>query len=315
MAMAPARLPRIGFVGLGNMGLPMAARLARRGFPMRVFDSRPDAVADFVDRFGGEGAASLGATGSASDIVIAMLPNGRIVRRAVLGEDGERQDGLADGMAAGTVLIDMGSSAPAGTVALGALLADRGVAMLDAPVSGGVKRAESGELAIMVGGDPDTVDRCRDVLGAMGSRLFETGPLGSAQAMKALNNLLSAAGFVAGIEVLMIGRRYGLRPETMIEILNASTGRNNSTEHKFAQFVLSRTFNSGFSLDLMVKDLTTALDLARETETPVPFGALCRELWAAARRSLEEGADHTAMARWVEAQAGTALADGEGQDG
>ncbi len=309
---ASVRPPRIGFVGLGNMGFPMAACLARRGFPLTVFDSRPDIVAGFIRRFGGEAADSPAAVGRAGDIVIAMLPNGRVVRRVVLGEGGQPQDGLAAGLAAGAVLIDMGSSAPADTTALGSVLDERGVAMLDAPVSGGVKRAESGDLAIMVGGDPDTVGRCRDVLAAMGSTLFETGPLGSAQAMKALNNLLSAAGFIAGIEVLMIGRRYGLKPQTMIEILNASTGRNNSTENKFAQFVLSRSFDSGFSLDLMVKDLTTALDLARQTETPAPFGALCRELWAAARQQSAEGADHTAVACWFEAQAGTTLADGDG---
>ena len=125
--------------------------------------------------------------------------------------------------------------------------------------------------------------------------------------MKALNNLVSAAGLIAAAEALLVGRRFGLDPDLMIDILNASTGRNNSTENKFKQFVLPRRFASGFSLDLMLKDLTTALDLAHATDTPVPFSAACRELWAAAQSHLERGVDHTAVVRWFEALARTTL--------
>ena len=162
--------------------------------------------------------------------------------------------------------------------------------MLDAPVSGGVPRAEAGTLSIMVGGDPAVIAGCRPVLQPMAEHIFETGPLGSGHALKALNNLVSAAGLIAAAEALLIGRRFGLDPNVMIDVLNASTGRNNSTENKFKQFVLSRSFASGFSLDLMVKDLTTALDLAHATGTPAPFSAACRELWAAAQAQLESGA-------------------------
>jgi 3-hydroxyisobutyrate dehydrogenase len=206
-------------------------------------------------------------------------------------------------MRQGSILIDMSSSSPTGTQALGKILAQHGLFMLDAPVSGGVSRAENGTLAIMVGGDTAVLKHCRPLFEAMGKRLFETGALGSGHAMKALNNLVSAAGLIAAAEALLIGHRFGLEPTVMIDILNASTGRNNSTENKFKQFILSRTFDSGFSMDLMVKDLTTAVDLARETKTPAVFSVACRELWAAALSKLENEADHTAVVRWFEEMA------------
>ena len=180
--------------------------------------------------------------------------------------------------------------------------------MLDAPVSGGVSRAKDGTLAIMVGGDSAVMESCRPLFEAMGNRIIETGSSGTGHAMKALNNMVSAAGLLAAAEALLIGRRFGLDPAIMIDVLNASTGRNNSTEKKFKQFILSRAFNSGFSLELMVKDLTTAVELARETGTPIPFSAACREFWAAAQSTLDKEADHTAVVRWFEEMAKSELA-------
>ena len=299
-------LKRIGFIGLGSMGRPMASRLRAAGFALTVFDTRADAVRDFVSD-GGTAAATLADVARDSDVVITMLPNGEIVRRVVLGSN----DSLLTAMPPEFVLIDMSSSSPTGTQALGRILTERGIPMLDAPVSGGVARAEAGTLSIMVGGEPAVIERCRPVLQPMGERIFATGPLGSGHAMKALNNLVSAAGLIAAAEALLVGRRFGLDPNVMLDVLNASTGRNNSTENKFKQFVLSRRFASGFSLDLMLKDLTTALDLAHATETPAPFSAACRELWAAAQAQLESGADHTAVVRWFETLAKATLGEEE----
>jgi 3-hydroxyisobutyrate dehydrogenase len=143
----------------------------------------------------------------------------------------------------------------------------------------------------MVGGESAVVERCRPLFEAMGERVFETG---------------------VAAEALLIGHRFGLDPTVIVDVLNASRGRNNSTENKFKQFILSRAFNSGFSLDLMVKDLTTAVDLARETSTPAVFSAACRELWAAALLNLENDADHTAVVRWFEEIAETELVDASG---
>src|SRR5215831_10734346 len=165
-------MDRVGFVGLGRMGTPMAARLVRAGFPLTAFDVRSDLLADFVATHGGTPAPSLAALAGESDVVITMLPDGHAVRRAV-------EDGLVHGLRHGATVVDMGSSAPVGTVALGALLASRAVGMLDAPVSGGVLRAEAGTLAIMVGGDPALLERCRPILSAVGGRIFPTGALGS----------------------------------------------------------------------------------------------------------------------------------------
>jgi 3-hydroxyisobutyrate dehydrogenase len=300
---APAH---VGFVGLGRMGRPMAARLLGAGFGADVFDAQRAAGEEFVARHGGTLAPSLAETGRRSDVVITMLPDGETVRRVVAGDG----DALLAGLRPGAIVVDMGSSAPLGTAALGRLLGERGIGMLDAPVSGGVPRAETGTLSIMVGGEPALVERCRPLLETMGNRVFATGPLGSGHAVKALNNLVSAAGLVAAAEALLVGRRFGVDPEVMLEVFNASTARNNSTELKFRPYVFSRTFASGFALDLMVKDLGTALELAASTGTPVRLADACHQVWRAARDDLGTGADHTEVVRWLEQLAGTTLARG-----
>jgi 3-hydroxyisobutyrate dehydrogenase len=148
------------------------------------------------------------------------------------------------------------------------------------------------------------------LLKAMGTSIHRCGAVGAGQAMKALNNLVSGAGFLIGIEALLIGQRFGLDTALMVDVLNASTGMNNSTQKKFKQFVLSRRFDSGFGLDLMVKDLTIALEVGRDTNTATPFAALCREMWASAATLLGPGQDHTALAQLSETLNGTALGGG-----
>ena len=141
----------------------------------------------------------------------------------------------------------------------------------------------------------------------MGTSIHRCGPIGAGQAMKALNNLVSAGGYLIGIEALLIGQRFGLDPAKMVDVLNASTGMNNSTQKKFKEYVLSRRFDAGFGLDLMVKDLSIALEVGRDTATPTPFAALCREMWAGAAAMLGPGQDHTAMAQLSERLAGEVL--------
>ena len=194
----------------------------------------------------------------------------------------------------------MSSSAPVGTRALGTDLAARGIALVDAPVSGGVKRAIDGTLAIMVGGEAADIERARPLLAAMGRDIFPTGALGSGHAMKALNNYVSAAGLAAAAEAVLVGERFGLDPGVMVDILNASTGRNNATENKLKQFILSRRYGAGFSLGLMAKDLRTALETAEATATPAPLAAACIAMWNAAEARLGGAADHTEIARYLE---------------
>ncbi len=298
--------PAIGFVGVGNMGWPMAACLVGAGYAVAVADARRGTAENFVQQVGGGAPHTLAELAGGAGVVVTMLPTSAIVEQ-VLADDG---DNLLAGLRPGTVVIDMTSGLPAVTQALAAKVAERGAVLIDAPVSGGVSRAKTGKLAIMVGGDAEVIERVRPVLASMGSTITRCGAVGAGQAMKALNNLVSAGGFLIGIEALLVGQRFGLEPGLMVDVLNASTGMNNSTQRKFRQFVLSRAFDSGFSLDLLVKDLSIALQMAKDTATPVPFSAVCRDMVAGALGLLGPGQDHTALAQLSERLAGTELKEG-----
>lgn len=287
---------RVGFIGLGNMGLPMAANLARAGQDLIVYDLNRKVVDDFVAEFGASPANGLESVAQNADIVITIVPTGKDVRRIVMGQDGE--SGLADHMEKGKLFIDMSSADPTGTVEMAKELAERGIPMVDAPVSGGVRRAVAGSLAIMVGGAKEDVNRCRNLLDIMGGQIFDCGPVGSGHALKALNNMLSAIGLAAAGEALVIGKQFGLDPAAMIDTINLSSGKNNATEVKFHSFVLNDAFNAGFSNELMLKDLTTAQDLARATGVPAPFTALVRETYAATLAQYGPASDHTEVVRW-----------------
>jgi 3-hydroxyisobutyrate dehydrogenase len=284
----------IALIGLGTMGLPMGQRLLAAGFVVRGADLSADARAAF-SQVGGTPFARAAEASAGTSAVITMLPDGRIVREALLGANG-----AAAALPAGLLVIDMSSSAPTDTQALGRDLAERGIALIDAPVSGGVRRARDGTLAIMAGGPAGQIERAMPVLRAMGEKIIPTGPLGSGHAMKALNNYVSAAGLVAACEALLIGEKFGLRPETIADVLNASTGRNNSTEVKLKPFVIPRNFSAGFALALMAKDLRTAADLAAHLGVRAEGVAAAAELWSAAMRELGAGADHTEIFRYLE---------------
>lgn len=284
---------KIAIVGLGNMGQPMAACLSRAGYQVSGFDTSADARNKFSNA-GGHAAATVADAVSDARVVITLLPDGKIVRAAV--------DGLKPHLAPGAVLIDMSSSAPVGTKALGDDLIAAGFEFIDAPVSGGVKRAVDGMLAIMVGGDLRTFDKVRPVLEAMGKSIFHAGPLGAGHAAKALNNYVSAAGLAAAVEAVAIGGRFGIDPNALIDIFNASTGRNNSTENKLKQFVIPETFTSGFSLALMAKDIRTADDLAHQIGVAAPLADAVASLWDDALKTLGGAADHTEIGRHLTAK-------------
>ena len=294
--------PNIGFVGVGSMGWPMAALLHKAGYPLQIVDASSERAQAFAKENGGTVAASNRALAAASDIIITILPTSAIVQ-AVL----EGPDGVLAGLRKDAVVVEMSSGVPTITRALAEQVAAAGAHMVDAPVSGGVPRAKTGELAIMFGGSEAILERVRPVLSCMGTSITRTGDVGSAHAMKALNNLVSAGGFLIGVEALMIGKRFGLDPSAMVDVLNSSTGMNNSTQKKFKQFVLSGQYNAGFGLDLMVKDLSIALEIGRDTNTPTPFSALCREMWASCAAMLGPGQDHTAIAKLTETLAGDTL--------
>jgi 3-hydroxyisobutyrate dehydrogenase len=297
---------RIGFVGIGNMGWPMAANLLKAGFEVAVADARPGHAQKFAAELGGRAAESAADAARDADAVVTILPTSKHVASVV--------EEIAPVLASGALVIEMSSGVPGETRRLAALLAEGGVDVVDCPVSGGVPRARSGELAIMAGGEAAALDRAEPVLKAVGTTVHRCGGIGAGQAMKALNNLVSAGGFLIGIEALLIGQKFGLDPALMVDVLNASTGMNNSTQKKFKQFVLSRRFDSGFGLDLMVKDLSIALEVGRDGQIPTPFAALCRELWSSAGGLLGPGQDHTAVAQLSERLAGAALGGGNRPD-
>ncbi len=284
---------RVGFVGLGNMGAPMAAHLAAAGFDVVAADANPEALERFCSTVRCERAQSLGQLGRSCRVVITMLPDGAAVREVLLGAGG-----VAAGLAAGAVVLDMSSAEPVGTRTLALELAQAAVSLVDAPVSGGVKRAIAGTLAIMAGGEAAAIGRCRRILAALGE-VFPTGSSGSGHAVKALNNYLSAVALAATAEAMLAGERFGIDPAVMLEILNHSTGRNTATEQKYPAFVLSKSFNSGFALGLMAKDLRIAQGLAAAVGTPATLLGECASLWAAAQRRLGFGADNTEIVKYL----------------
>jgi 3-hydroxyisobutyrate dehydrogenase len=294
-----AAIKRIAFAGIGNMGWPMAANLVKAGFEVTACDAVPGRAESFAAETGAKAAATPAEAAAGAECVVIIVPTSKQVAEAV--------EAMLPSLAKGTLVIDMTSGQPGRTREIAAMLAGHGVAMIDCPVSGGVPRAKTGQLALMAGGEEAEIDRAEPVLKAMGTSIHRCGPIGAGQAMKALNNLVSAGGYLIGIEALLIGQRFGLDPAKMVDVLNASTGMNNSTQKKFKEYVLSRRFDAGFGLDLMVKDLSIALEVGRETTTPTPFAALCREMWASAAAMLGPGADHTAVAKLSEQMSGTVL--------
>lgn len=287
----------IGFVGLGMMGYPMAHLLAKAGNTLAVMDLNPQATAQFAAEHPGAQEANAPISFANADIVITMLPDSNTVEAAVLGKDGK--DGISAAMKRGSVLIDMSSSEPLRSRQLAQALAEKGIDFLDAPVSGGVKRAVEGTLAIMVGGSAEVLSKCDAVLKAMGKTITHVGPPGAGHAMKALNNYVSAAGLVAAVEALHVGQTFGLDPEVMVNVLNGSTGKNNTTENKVKNFMLSNAFNSGFALSLMTKDLGIAMALGKSVSQPMPLGDEVLEIWRNANEELGKGADHTEMYRYL----------------
>ena len=288
----------VHFIGVGAMGGPMAQRLLEGGYKVSVFDNNPQRVQEFVAKNGKQTKGLPEQLGVDADYVVMILPNSGVVQEVLFGTHG-----LARRLKKGALVVDMTSGQPEMTLEMGAQLHALGVGLIDAPVSGAVLRAQNGTLTIMTGGDTTLIDRAELLLSLMGT-VTRTGALGSGHAMKALNNLVSCAGYLIGIEALIIGSKFGLDPTVMVDVLNSSTGMNNSTQKKFKQYVLSRKFDSGFPLHMMVKDIAIAMGLARNLGVPAPFGHLCLDMWNGAKGMLGPNVDHTEVARLSERLAG-----------
>jgi 3-hydroxyisobutyrate dehydrogenase len=280
----------VGFIGIGNMGRPMAANLRKGGYLVVAYDAEPKRAQQFAADSGAKSAATLADLGRQVDAVVTMLPTGKEVRACLLQTE---SGALAANLRPGALVIDMSSADPVGTRALHADLARRGLALVDAPVSGGVPRATDGSLAIMIGGDAAAVAAARPVLEKMGTRLFEVGSPGNGHAMKALNNFVAGSGFIAVAEAVLVGQRFGLDPAVMVDVMNVSTGKNFNTENVVKQHVISRQFASGFALGLLAKDVKIAADLAAAIDVESPLSRLAAVLLGEARDEVGAEKDHT----------------------
>jgi 3-hydroxyisobutyrate dehydrogenase len=298
-----ARIKMIAFVGLGNMGTPMAARLAAAGFALALCDKRPEVLRAFADAYGGRVAATAADAAHGADAAITMLPNDAIVREVVLGEDG-----LAAGLSAGAIVIDMSTSDPRASVEIGQALAARGLRYVDAPVMGGVVFAKDGSLDVMVGGSDADIERCMPIFTAIGRQVFRCGGLGSGHALKALANYVNAGALVNLIEALAIGRKFGLDNKVMVDAMqHMCTGRQHPLDKKVIPQVLTRKFATGMTLGLIAKDVAIAADFGRSIGAMTPLADRLSEIWHQGETEIGPDADQTEIAKLWEKSNGVTL--------
>lgn len=285
---------KAGIIGLGNMGGRMATRLMEQGVKVGVFDVNKEFVRKFVEQ-GAEEAASPAELAEKYSYILTVLPNVYIVKETLTGPGG-----LIEGMKSDSLLIEMTTSIPSVTKELSTLLKEKGLKMIDAPVSGGVKKAEEGTLSIMVGGEEADFNRAKPLLDCMGANVFHVGEAGAGHTIKALNNMISATTLAATGEAMALGVKLGLDPEKMLNVINASTGRSFSSDFKFPNQVLTRKFEVGFTLDLMVKDLKIAMAMAEEEKVPMFISSASFQLWKHAWSQGGGDQDHTAIVKYIE---------------
>ena len=272
------RIENIGFIGLGAMGSVMAPLLGKSDYNVFGYD-----IGSKIEKLTGVSQVQSLNDLKNMDVIIFMLPNSKIVAQVI--------NDLLD-INTKSILIDMSSSDPRETKQLGKTLQNKCIKFLDAPVSGGVSRAKTGNLMIMAGGKLEHIKIVENLLSVMGKVQF-AGPLGSGHAIKALNNYVSAAGLIASFEALATARSFGIEPENFLKIINGATGKNNTTEVKLDKFVVSEKFNSGFALDLMVKDVSIANSLIKDLTTKNPLSKSVLHYLSKTLEELGGNPDHT----------------------
>jgi 3-hydroxyisobutyrate dehydrogenase len=300
------KIKKIGFIGIGNMGNPMAGHLVKKGFDVTVYDIRTEVAQAFVAQHGGKAAQSLVDAAHGADAVITMLPDDKIVRKAVLGEGSENC--VAAGLGRGAVVIDMSTCNPSATRSLADALKPRGIEVVDAPVMGGVVFAKDATLDIMVGGDPALIERVRPVLAAIGRNIIPCGDTGTAHAMKALANYINACALINAIEAMTIGRKFGLDSKLMAEaLIPMCAGRNHPIEKKIVPQILTRRYATGMAMGFIAKDVRIAMETAKSVGAFAPLGERVSELWSAAAERIGPNLDQTEIARYWEDATGVKL--------
>jgi 3-hydroxyisobutyrate dehydrogenase-like beta-hydroxyacid dehydrogenase len=289
-----AETAAVGFVGLGAIGSQLARGLLEAGVRLSVYDRRPEAVAALASE-GAVGASSVAEIAGCAETVMVSLPTPEVVREVLSGEGGLLTGGVMK------TFVDLSTTGPRTAGELAGILDERGIAYVDAPVSGGVAGAEVRRLAVFASGERGAFERVRPLLEAFSETIVHVGPRpGQGQLAKLLNNLLSATAMAIVSEAMTVGVRGGLSPDALLEAFNAGSGRNSATASKFPNHVVNRRFESGFRLQLMLKDVRLAMEEARAEGVPMPVGEAVEQLWSLAGTSAGEDTDHTEVVRLYE---------------
>lgn len=296
---------KVGFIGLGTIGAPMAWRVAQGGYQLVVYDIRPEAMRPFVGK-GAEAASSPKDVASRCKTILLSLPDSPVIEEVILGKDG-----IAEAAAKGTLIVDLSSAHPASTVKLGKALAAKGIEMIDAPVSGGRFGAEAGTLAVMVGGKKELLERCRPIISTFGKTIFYCGGLGSGDTVKAVNNFLSATCFIATGEAMILATKAGLDPETALSVINASSGQSRGSSGRFKELVMRGDFDKAKSMSMRLfhKDLSTATDLGTKLGVPMFIATLIQQLLAYGVAQCGPESANTELIRTMEAWSGVKVRD------
>ena len=290
----------LGFIGLGRMGGPMVGRLLDAGHALTVFDTSEQAVQPLIAR-GATRAGSAAEVASAADIVLASLPTPDIVEQVALGEGG-----VVEGTRA-KILIDLSTTGPGVASRIAQGLAERDIQAVDAPVSGGVRGAREGTLAVMISCPRATLEMIQPIAQVFGKVFYVGEKPGLAQVVKLGNNMLAAAALLASSEALAMGVKAGVDPQVMIDIINAGSGRNSATQDKFPQAILPGTFDFGFATALSYKDVRLCVDEAEALGVPMVLGSLVRQMLAVTQAKFGATSDFTSMARVIEEWAGVEI--------
>ena len=293
-------MTKVGFVGLGNMGGPMALNLSKAGFEVAVFDLVADLVSGVTSSSTAQGVETAASAADGADVFVSMLPAGRHVESLYLGEGG-----VLDALPPTALVIDCSTIDPATSRRVASAAAEKGVAMLDAPVSGGTAGAQNGTLTFIVGGTDDALERARPLLDAMGANVFHAGDNGAGQIAKICNNMLLAVHMLGTAEALALGVNNGLDPSTLSDIMKQSSGGNWSLNvyNPFPGVMdgvpASRDYSGGFLVDLMAKDLGLAVETAEQSQSSVPMGMLAKSLYAMHRQINDAGRLDFSSAQWL----------------
>ena len=290
----------IGFIGLGNMGKPMATRLLEAGYQLIVFDNREEAISALVD-CGAKSAQSAESLASQTDTILMSLPKPEVVKNVALGGNG-----VISGNKIKT-LVDLSTTGPHVAQELAKILSENGINFVDSPVSGGVAGAKRGTLAVMLSCPRQQVSKLQEMLQIIGSVFYVGEQPGLGQTMKLTNNLLSAAALAITSEAIVMGVKAGLDPKIMLDVINAGSGQNTATKDKFPKAVLTRSFDRGFANSLMHKDVELYLAEAEALKVPTDIAGAVQQLWQKACLEIGPDADFTTIVQCVEKRAGVEI--------